>query len=519
MNFANHVEFQAADRPDELAITDPKREMSYAELDAETSAVANGLAALGVAPGDRVALFLPNLTTFLTSYLGAMKLGAIPVPINLRFGQAEIAHVVTDADPAAIAVFDEAAPAFAEKPLDAELVVVGDEVPEGTTPYGGLVADAEKSFEIESRLDSAVAEILYTSGTTGRPKGVQHTHGNLGANARGGRALMGYGPDTSFLTVAPCFHASGLNATTTPSLVHGAENHFLPEWDPELALRTMAERDVTYTMMIPTMVLDLLEHGTEGYDLSAFESLNVGGSPMPAERIAEAEAALGCDLYEGYGMTEVTLGAAGNRPGQDVYKAGSIGTVAGPWAEGRIEDPETGEAVAQGEKGELLWRGDVVMKGYWNLPEKNDEVFVERPAPPEQAGGGGEAAERESKEWLRSGDIGHVDEDGHLFLDDRIDDMFISGGENVYPREIEDVIYELDGVREAAVVGTPHERLGEQVTAIVRGDVTADEVEAVCRGALADYKVPREIHVRDDPLPQTATMKLDKVALRDEYGG
>ncbi len=502
MNFANHVEFQATDRPGELAITDPKREMSYGELEAETSAMANGLAGLGVEPGDRVALFLPNLTTFLTSYLGAMKLGAIPVPINLRFGQSEIAHVVTDADPEAIVVFDEAAEAFAEKPLDAELVVVGDEAPEGTTPYGGLVADATKEFEIEPRLDSEVAEILYTSGTTGRPKGVQHTHGNLSANARGGRALMEYGPDTSFLTVAPCFHASGLNATTTPSLVHGAQNHFLPEWDPELALRTMADRDVTYTMLIPTMVLDLLEHGTEGYDLSAFESLNVGGSPMPAERIDEAEAALGCDLYEGYGMTETTLGAAGNTPGQDVYKAGSIGTVAEEWAEARIEDPETGETVAQGEKGELLWHGDVVMKGYWNLPEKNDEVFVTR------AG----------KEWLRSGDIGHVDADGHLFLDDRIDDMFISGGENVYPREIEDVIYELDGVQEAAVVGTPHERLGEQVTAIVRGDVTADEVQDVCRGALADYKVPREVHVRDEPLPQTATMKLDKVALRDEYG-
>jgi long-chain acyl-CoA synthetase len=503
MNFANYVEFQAADRSEELALTDPKREMSYGKLDAETSAVANGLAGLGVEPGDRVALFLPNLTTFLTAHLGAMKLGAIPVPINLRFGQTEIAHVVTDADPEAIVVFDEAAAAFAEKPLDAELVVVGEDVPEGTTPYGGLVADAEKSFEIEPRLDSEVAEILYTSGTTGRPKGVKHTHGNLAANARGGRAHMGYGPDTVFMTVAPCFHASGLNATTTPSLVHGAENHLLPEWDPELALRTMAEREVTYTMLIPTMVLDLLEHGTEGYDLSAFESLNVGGSPMPKERIEQTEAALGCALYEGYGMTETTLGTAANTPGQAVYKAGSIGPVAGEMAEGRVEDPETNEALGVGEKGELLWRGDTIMDGYWNLPGKNEEVFVTR----------------DGEEWLRSGDIGHRDADGHYFIDDRVDDMIISGGENVYPREIEDVIYELDGVQEAAVVGTPHERLGEQVTAVVRGDVTADEVQDVCRGALADYKVPREVYVRDEQLPQTATMKIDKVALRDEYGG
>ena len=222
MNFASYVDIQARERPDELAVTDPQREMSYAELRAETDAVANGLAALGVEPGDHVALFLPNLTTFVTSYYGAMKLGAIPVPINLRFGEAEIAHVLRDVAPSALVVLDRFVDAFADRDLGVELVAVGDEDIEGTTDYGQLVADAEKSFHTAERLDSQVAEILYTSGTTGDPKGVQHTHGNLAANARGGARHMHMTSDTVYLTIAPCFHATGLNGTTTPSVVTGA---------------------------------------------------------------------------------------------------------------------------------------------------------------------------------------------------------------------------------------------------------------------------------------------------------
>jgi len=500
MNFANYVEFQAADRPEELAATDPNREMNWAELDAETSAVANAFGEHGVEPGDHVALFLPNLTTFLTSYLGAMKLGAVPVPINLRFGKAEIAHVIAEIDPEVLVTIGRFEAPFAERDLDLALVVAGGE---RGIDYGAMVADAEKTFDVEPRLDTDTADVLYTSGTTGTPKGVRHSHGNIAANARSGRAHMGYGADTVFMTIAPCFHASGLNATTTPALVHGAENHLLPEWDPETALRTMEAREVTYTMLLPTMVIDLLEHGTGGYDLSAFESLNVGGSPMPRERIEAAEEALGCTLYEGYGMTETTLGAACNTPSQDTYTAGSIGPIAGEMAAGRIEDPDTGQEITEpGEKGELLWRGDTIMQGYYDRPETNDEVFVER----------------DGTTWLRSGDIGHRDERGHYFVDDRVDDMLITGGENVYPREIEDVIYELDGVVAAAVFGTPHDRLGEQVTAaVVAEDVTVEDVEDLCRDRLADYKVPREIEFVDE-LPKTATQKIDKVALRTEFG-
>jgi long-chain acyl-CoA synthetase len=326
---------------------------------------------------------------------------------------------------------------------------------------------------------------------------------------------MPYTRDSVALTVCPCFHVSGLNVTTTPFVALGAENHFLPEWDAGMALETMAASGVTDTMLIPTMLLDLLEHGTEGYDLSALERVVVGGSPMPKERIEAAESALGVTLLEGYGMTETTPTAVVNRPDQSVRKAGSIGPPIEDVVDVRIEDPETGEAVGTDEKGELLLHGDTVTPGYYQLPEKNAEAFVERPVP--DGPQGGDAADREVKTWLRSGDIARMDADGHLFVEDRIDDMLITGGENVYPREVEDVIYELDGVQEAAVVGTPHDRLGEQVTAVVRGTVTADEVRRVCRDRLADYKVPRQVEFADE-LPKTSTRKINKVALRDRLG-
>jgi long-chain acyl-CoA synthetase len=232
--------------------------------------------------------------------------------------------------------------------------------------------------------------------------------------------------------------------------------------------------------------------------------VGVGGSPMPKERIEAVEEAFDCTLLEGYGMTETTPLAAINRPDQEVRKAGSIGPPAEEVVDVRIEDPETREEVGTNEKGEFLWHGDTITPGYFRMPEKNEAALVER----------------EGKTWLRSGDIGRMDADGHLFVEDRIDDMIITGGENVYPREVEEVVYGLDGVAEVAVIGTPHDRLGESITAIVvrsDGAVTADDVESICRAELTDYKVPRRIEFVDE-LPKTSTRKIDKVSLREQFG-
>jgi len=502
MNFANYVDVAARDRPAATAMTDPRRELTYAELAAETDRFANALVDLGVEPGERVALYLPNSVAFMTAYLGAMKRGAIPFPINMRFEGEEVQYVLSDAGASVVVThgkFEDVIGSLEVESLEHMIVAEGDRGHDFTD----LVRSNDGAFEVHPRKRDDLAELVYTSGTTGRPKGVKHTHGNLEANAHGLIRYLGWSQSDVTLTVCPCFHVSGLNISSTPYLVAQAENHFLPQWDPETALDVMETREVTNVFFIPTMVIDLLNfEGVEEYDLSALETIVVGGSPMPKERIEAVEDTFEVRLLEGYGMTETTPLAAINRPDQDVYKAGSIGLVAAEVVDVRIEDPESREPVEVDEKGELLWHGDTVTPGYYHLPDKNAEAFVER----------------DGKRWLRSGDIGRVDEDGHLFVEDRIDDMLISGGENVYPREIEDVIYELDGVTEVAVIGTPHDRLGEAVTAIVVAEdsVTADDVEEVVRGKLAGYKVPRRVEFVEE-LPKTSTRKIDKVALRDQF--
>jgi long-chain acyl-CoA synthetase len=500
MNFANYLDRAASESPGDLAVTDPRRDLTYRELAGEADAVANALADLGIDPGDRVALYLPNSTAFVTTYFGAMKRGAIPFPINMRFEGPEVEYVLDDAGATALVTvgqFEDVAASFETE--DLEHLVVADG--ERGHAYETLVAENAGPHEVHPRTNDELAELVYTSGTTGRPKGVKHTHGNLSANAQGLVQAMGWTSDEVALTVCPCFHVSGLNVTTTPFPVVGAENHLLPQWDIDLALSTMAERGVTYVFLIPTMLVDILNEGVGDHDLSALETVGVGGSPMPKERIEAAEELLDVTLLEGYGMTETTPLAAINTPGQEVYKAGSIGPPAREVVDVRIEDPETKEPVDTNEKGEMLWHGDTITPGYLNLPDKNEAAFVQR----------------DGKRWLRSGDIARQDADGHLFVEDRIDDMIITGGENVYPREVEEVLYGVAGVEEAAVVGAPDDRLGERIVAFVVGDVTADALEDSCRGTLTDYKVPREFRVVEE-LPKTSTRKMDKVALRERLG-
>ncbi|MFB6172554.1 MAG: class I adenylate-forming enzyme family protein [Haloarculaceae archaeon] len=509
MNFANYVDWAARDSPDRTAITDPGRELTFAELAAETDAVANALAALGVDPGERVALYLPNSVPFVTAYFGAMKRGAIPFPVNMRFEGEEIRYVLEDAGATTVVTsgqFEDAIAGLDADPVEHLIVADG----ERGRDYATLVAESEGAFDVHPRKSDELAELVYTSGTTGRPKGVRHTHHNLDTNAQGLIRYMEWSNDEVALTVCPCFHVSGLNISVTPYVVAGATDHLLPQWDPETALATIEERGVTYVFLIPTMLIDLLGHDdVDAFDVSSLSTIGVGGAPMPKERIDAVEETFDVTLLEGYGMTETTPLAAINRPDQGLYKAGSIGPVASEVVDVRIEDPETGEPVEQGEIGELLWHGDTITPGYFGLPEKNETAFVERPRPGDEDG--------EPVRWLRSGDAGRMDEDGLLFLEDRIDDMIITGGENVYPREVEDVIYELDGVDEVAVIGTPDDRLGEVVTAFVVGDgVAADDVERVVRQRIAGYKVPRRIEFVDE-LPKTSTQKIDKVALADEY--
>ena len=503
MNFAHTIRRAARDTPERTALTDPERTVTFAELDAETDAVANALADLGVEPDDRVALYLPNSIAFVAAYVGAMKRGAIPFPINLRFEGDEVRYVLEDGGAEVLVTagpFEDAVADIDAEPLEEVIVAGGDRGHD----YATLVAEHAGHHETHPRKQAELADIMYTSGTTGRPKGVKHTHENLSTNAEAILTRMEWSGNDIGLTVNPCFHVAGLHVTVTPFLVSRTTNHMMAEWDPATALETVAEHGVTTSFCIATIIVDLVNFDDAGaYDTSSLEVVGCGGSPMPKERISTFEDRYDATLVEGYGMTETTPAAALNRAGDAVRKPGSIGTVIEDVVDVRIEDPDSGEPVERGDLGELLWHGDTVTPGYYNLPEKNDEAFVER----------------EGKRWLRSGDIARMDEDGHLFIEDRIDDMLITGGENVYPREVEDVLYGLDGVEEAAVFGIPHERLGEQVTAaIVRTDdsLDADAVEVHCRDRLADFKIPRRIEFLD-ALPRTSTRKVDKVTLAERF--
>jgi long-chain acyl-CoA synthetase len=512
MNFATRVDRAARTAPERSAVSDPDETLSYRELARASDRVASALAALDVAPDDRVAIAAPNGVAFVATHLGVLKRGALSVPLNQRFDERQAEYVCSDAG--------------------ADLVVtVGDDATVGTggrptATYAALRDRGSPDHEPVPRKDDDDAELLYTSGATGAPKGVFHTHGNLSANAR---ALVHYKQWTRedvALTVCPCFHVTGLNITTTPFIGLEATNHLLPTWDPEAVLAAIETREVTYTFLTPTMALDLLEADTGAYDLSSLDTVGVGGSPMPSERVDEVEAALGCALLEGYGMTETTPLAAFTRPDDAGRKPGSVGRPAAQVVDLRVEDPDTGEVVEQGARGELLWAGDTVTPRYTREGLTADR-FVRRPAgtgtaPHDEAEPGpgppvGDGGPTEHRRWLRSGDIGYLDEDGFHVVD-RLADMFTTGCGDVHPREIEAVIYGLDAVDSVAVVDSRDDVRGTTVTAVVRtregASLDAERVIRACERDLADHEVPDRVEFVED-LPTTATGKVDRRRLRD----
>ena len=497
MNFGNVVDNVARNTPDARAVGDPERQVTYAELSAASNAAANVFAARGVKSDDRVAICLQNRVTFLTAYLGAMKHGAVPVPVNTRFTDEQI-HYVLDTSDSSVIVTDQAFESVATH-VETALTVDGSV----GANFHTLLEDASDTYTVHPRRSDETAAVVYSSGTTGRPKGVRHTHGNVIANARGIRTYHRLTRDDVGLTVSKCFHVTGLNVTTTPLLLAEAENWFLPNWDPVSVAETIENRNVTYTFLTPNMMRALLaDEDVDDYDLSSLQRVVVGGAPMPTEQFEDAEAALDATVLEGYGMTETTPLAAFNRPDTAVRKPGSVGPPAREVIDLRIEDIETGQPVDRGERGELLWRGDTVTPGF-ERRQREAKSFVER----------------DGTRWLRSGDIGYLDEDGHLFVVGRRGDMFTVGCANVFPREIEEVLYEIDGVTGAAIIDALDDRQGAVITAIVTrdGDITEARIREVCAAQLREHEVPERIEFVDN-IPRTATGKIDRIALGDLFG-
>ncbi|HEX8121019.1 MAG TPA: long-chain fatty acid--CoA ligase [Solirubrobacteraceae bacterium] len=486
-NFAEELRSAAAEAGDRPAVKLDDVVLSYAVLDAAASRAAGLIRAHGVSPGDRVGLQLPNVPYFPIAYFGALRLGAVVVPMNPLLKAREVAYHLSDSGSKVLLAwhgFADDARAGAEE-AGAECIVIAP------GEFEQLLGEVDPVEDVADRADDDPAVIIYTSGTTGTPKGATLTHANVASGARTGRDLVGADSSSVAVATLPLFHVFGMgSAMNTPLVARGCIT-LIPRFDPEKAL-SVVERDGATTFVgVPTMYTAMLHApDREKYDVSTLTLCVSGGAPMPSEVLKAFDEAFGAKILEGYGMSETTGMGSFNLPDRE-RKAGSIGVPIGGTEIKLVDDD--GNEVPPGEPGEILMRGPFVMKGYWNRDEATEEVM--------------------SDGWLHSGDIARMDEDGYFFIVDRKKDLIIRGGYNVYPREIEEVLYEHPAVREAAVVGVPHESLGEEVAAAVSlaegAEATSEELRQFVKARVAAYKYPRVVTIVDD-LPKGATGKVLK---------
>ncbi|NGP06539.1 long-chain fatty acid--CoA ligase [Rhodococcus sp. 14C212] len=487
-NLSTNLVVSARNYPDKTALRCGEDTLSFAEFDAAAARVATLLERSGIAPGDRVAVMLPNTAAFAIVFYGILRRGAVAVPMNPLLKAREIEFFLTNT--AASALF--ATPVFAEQAraaadaADARLWLVDDD------DLVRLIADLPAQAAPVARAGEDTAVILHTSGTTGKPKGAELTHAGLAGNAEvTARTLIQIGPDDVVMGALPLFHAFGLTCGLNASVLVGATLTLVPRFDPRIALEVIARDRVTVFEGVPTMYAAMLGVAGE-LDAAATASLRVcvsGGASLPVAVLTDFEQTFDAVILEGYGLSETSPVASFNHPDR-VRKTGSIGTP----IEGvrmRVVD-DAGVEVPADQPGEIQIAGPNVMKGYWNLPEAT-------------------AAAIDAAGWFATGDIGRMDTDGYFYIVDRKKDLIIRGGFNVYPREVEEVVYEHPAVAEAAVVGIPHDSLGEEIGAAVtlKPGVSADaaEIVAFVKQRVAAYKYPRHIWILDT-LPQGPTGKI-----------
>ncbi|HEY5855746.1 MAG TPA: long-chain fatty acid--CoA ligase [Aldersonia sp.] len=487
-NLSTNLVVAARNNPDHSALKCGESTITYAEFDAAAARVATLLERAGIEPGDRVGVSLPNTPAFAVVLYGILRRGAIAVPMNPLLKAREIEFYLTNT--AAVALFatptfeDEARPAA--EAAGARAWIVDD------AELTALLADLPAQAEPVERADDDTAVVLHTSGTTGKPKGAELTHAGLAGNAEVcARTLLHLGPDDVVMGCLPLFHVFGLTCGLNAAVLVGATLTLVPRFDPHTALEVVARDKVTVFEAVPTMYAAILGVADQ-FSADATASLRVcisGGASLPVQVLTDFEKAFGAKILEGYGLSETSPVASFNHPDR-VRKAGSIGTP----IEGvsmRVVDA-AGVEVGVGEPGEIQISGPNVMKGYWNLPDAT-------------------AAAIDADGWFATGDVGKVDDDGYFYIVDRKKDMIIRGGLNVYPREIEEVLYEHPAVVEAAVVGIPHDTLGEDIGAAVavRAAIDPDEIIAFVRERLAAYKYPRRVWIVD-ALPKGATGKIQR---------
>ncbi|MFC1415007.1 long-chain fatty acid--CoA ligase [Streptacidiphilus sp. N1-12] len=510
-NLATMLRESARSRPEHACCRIGDRTISYAELDELSGRVAANLRATGLVRGDKVAVQLPNVPEFLLAYFGILKAGLVMVPLNPLLKAAEITHQLLDSEARLLITFDACAPEARKAAAGIEdlalcLVTVtagaraeaGGRDTERESAFESLctaVPDADARDIVATDADDT-AVIIYTSGTTGRPKGAELTHFQLFMNCTTAGAVFGVRADDVSLAVLPFFHVYGLSSVINVGIRYGGTLSLVPRFDIALVVEAMQDHGVSVFVGVPTMFHALLQADTAGRDLSRLRVACSGGAAMPEALMSAFEQRFGVAVLEGYGLSE-TASTATMNPSPEDRRLLSIGRPI--WGvEARIVDGEGRELPpGAGHIGEILLRGHNVMKGYYRNPEATAEAVRDG--------------------WLHTGDLAHQDEDGFLFVVDRLKDLIIRGGYNVYPREVEEVLYTHPAVAEAAVIGRPDERLGEEVVGVVSlrdgATATAEEIVDFCRDRLAGYKYPREVRILPE-LPKNATGKLLKRELR-----
>jgi long-chain acyl-CoA synthetase len=488
LNLASIVTESAARVPDKAAIRLGEVELTYAELDDRSARLATLLRERGLQAGERVGVMLPNVPEFPIAYYGVLRAGGIVVPMNVLLKRREIAFYLQDSGAELLLAWHGFAGEAGGGAEDA-----GAEMIElGPASFAAALSEHEPAPGLAETAGEDTAVILYTSGTTGKPKGAELTHANLHRNADVScRTTCEIAAGDVVFGGLPLFHSFGQTVSMNASLMAGACLTLVPKFDPGEALETMQRDGVTHFYGVPTMYGALLHHpGRESYETSSLRTCITGGASMPVEVLRGFEQAFGAIVLEGYGLSETSPVACSNHPGRE-RKPGSIGTpIEG--VEMRVVGEDDDE-VEQGEVGEIVIRGHNIMKGYWQRPDATEEAM---------RGG-----------WFHSGDMARVDEDGYFYIVDRKKDLIIRGGYNVYPREVEEVLYEHPKIREAAVVGVPHDQWGEEIGAAVvvhEGEELApEEVSAYVKERIAAYKYPRLVWFVEE-LPKGPTGKILK---------
>jgi acyl-CoA synthetase (AMP-forming)/AMP-acid ligase II len=495
---ANLVRGHAAQRPDQLAIVCDGRRLTFADLHERSSRVATALLEAGVEPGGRVGLLLRNCAEFYEAAFGASKIDASVIGLNWRLAAPELAAILADADPTVVITEPELADLVPELP-GVRVAVVGEDY------ETWLAAAAPDDPELPSGPDHVTLQ-FYSSGTTGLPKGIMLTNENMSHSATMAREGFRMGPQSTNMVVSPLFHIGGAGYGLM-AMTQAGRTVIMRDVIPARILETIEQERVTHTFIVPAVIQMLLDAPEAAdHDLSSLQLVSYGAAPMTEALLRRALDALRCGFLGVYGMTEtagtvVALDPADHEPdGPRSKLLRSVGRPL-PWLELRVADLETGEEVPPGVVGEILVRSGQNMKGYWNQPETTAQTLL--------PGG-----------WLRTGDGAYRDEDGYVYLQDRIKDMIISGGENVYPAEVENAVADHPAVAAVAVIGVPHERWGETVKAVVvpvaGANVSAEDLIAFARTRLARYKCPTSVEFVDE-LPRTPTGKVLKKALREQY--